>query len=230
MKKKNKKPKKPWTLALREAGLNPKKEIAIIVFGNVLLLVFAAFVYKMTDALIAPLSIGLLLIVSDYFLLGKVNRVKKTKAEALEKEFVHVFSYFKIFVGNGRPVYNAIEDCIRYSSPEMSDHLTNLLGEIDKDKSVKPYLNFASHFKSLEIRQVMISIYKMGNEGGSSTYIEQFQSVFSSIANEKRKYELSKFESTLNNNNFLPLADSALTMGLIIVAIVVIMGNLTYGI
>jgi hypothetical protein len=159
-----------------------------------------------------------------------VNRVKKIKTEALEKEFVHIFSYFKIFVGNGRPVYNAIEDCIRYASPDMSDLLTTLLGEIDKDKSVKPFLSFASHFKSLEIRQVMISIYKMGNEGGSSTYIEQFQSVFSAIANEKRKYELSKFENTLSNNNFLPLADSALTMGLIIVAIVVIMGNLTYGI
>ena len=79
MKKKNKKPKKPWTLALREAGLNPKKEIAIIVLGNVLLLVFAAFIYKMTEALIAPISIGLLLVAADYFLLGKVNRVKKIK-------------------------------------------------------------------------------------------------------------------------------------------------------
>ena len=230
MKKKNKKSKKPWVLTLKEAGLNPKKEIAIIVLGNVLLLAFAALIYKMTEVLIAPLSIGLLLIVTDYFLLGKVNRVKKIKTEALEKEFVHIFSYFKIFVGNGRPVYNAIEDCIRYASPDMSDLLTTLLGEIDKDKSVKPFLSFASHFKILEIRQVMISIYKMGNEGGSSTYIEQFQSVFSAIANEKRKYELSKFENTLSNNNFLPLADSALTMGLIIVAIVVIMGNLTYGI
>ena len=228
--KKNKKPKKPWALALKEVGLNPKKEIAIIILGNILLLVFAALIYRMTDALIAPLSMGLLLVITDYFLLGKVNRVKKAKTEALEKEFVHIFSYFKIFVGNGRPVYNAIEDCIRYASPDMSDLLTKLLEEIDKDKSVKPYLDFASRFKSLEIRQVMISIYKMGNEGGSSTYIEQFQSVFSAIASEKRKYELSKFESTLNNNNFLPLADSALTMGLIIVAIVVIMGSLTYGI
>ena len=228
--KKNKKPKKPWALTLKEVGLNPKKEIAIIILGNILLLVFAALIYRMTDALIAPLSMGLLLVITDYFLLGKVNRVKKAKTEALEKEFVHIFSYFKIFVGNGRPVYNAIEDCIRYASPDMSDLLTKLLEEIDKDKSVKPYLDFASRFKSLEIRQVMISIYKMGNEGGSSTYIEQFQSVFSAIASEKRKYELSKFESTLNNNNFLPLADSALTMGLIIVAIVVIMGSLTYGI
>ena len=228
--KKNKKPKKPWALTLKEVGLNPKKEIAIIILGNILLLVFAALIYRMTDALIAPLSMGLLLVITDYFLLGKVNRVKKAKTEALEKEFVHIFSYFKIFVGNGRPVYNAIEDCIRYASPDMSDLLTKLLEEIDKDKSVKPYLDFASRFKSLEIRQVMISIYKMGNEGGSSTYIEQFQSVFSAIASEKRKYELSKFESTLNNNNFLPLADSALTMGLIIVAIVVIMGSLAYGI
>ena len=219
MKKKNK-PKKPWALTLKEAGLNPKKEIALMIIGNIFLIAVAFLAYKVTKVLIASLSIVLLAIVGDYFLLGKASRVKKVKDEALEKEFVHVFSYFKIFVGNGRPVYNALEDCIRYSSPDMSDLLRTLLEEIDKDKSVK----------SLVIRQVMISIYKMGNEGGSSTYIQQFESVFSSVAAEKRKYELSKFESTLNNNNFLPLADSALTMGLIIVAIVVIMGNLAYGI
>ena len=228
--KKKKKLKKPWALALKEAGLNPKKEIALMIIGNIFLIAVAFLAYKVTKVLIASLSIILLAIVGDYFLLGKASRVKKVKYEALEKEFVHVFSYFKIFVGNGRPVYNALEDCIRYSSPDMSDLLRKLLEEIDKDKSVKPYLSFSEHFKSLEIRQVMISIYKMGNEGGSSTYIQQFESVFSSVAAEKRKYELSKFESTLNNNNFLPLADSALTMGLIIVAIVVIMGNLAYGI
>ena len=126
--KKNKKPKKPWALTLKEVGLNPKKEIAIIILGNILLLVFAALIYRMTDALIAPLSMGLLLVITDYFLLGKVNRVKKAKTEALEKEFVHIFSYFKIFVGNGRPVYNAIEDCIRYYAEVVCNHI--LLGII----------------------------------------------------------------------------------------------------
>ena len=217
-------------MTLKEAGLNPKKEMALMVVGNIFLLAVAFFAYRMTNALIAPLSIVLLIVVTDYFLLGKASRVKRIKTEALEKEFVHVFSYFKIFVGNGRPVYNALEDCVRYSSPAMSDLITNLLKDIDSDKSVKPYLSFSTHFYNLEIRQVMISIYKMGNEGGSSKYIQQFESIFSSVASEKRKYELSKFENTLNNNNFLPLADSALTMGLIIVAIVVIMGNLAYGI
>lgn len=228
--KKNKKVKKSWSVALKESGLNPKKEIAFIVMTNISLLVMAFFAYMMSEALIAPLSIILLIAVSDFFLLGKASRVKKMRVEELEKEFVHIFSYFKIFVTNGRPVYNALEDCVRYSSPAMSDLLTTLLKDIDADKSVKPYLTFSTNFRSLEIRQVMISIYKMGNEGGSSTYIQQFESVFSSVAAEKRKYQISKFESTLNNNNFLPLADSALTMGLIVVAIVVIMGNLAYGI
>ena len=200
--KKNKKVKKSWSVALKESGLNPKKEIAFIVMTNISLLVMAFFAYRMSEALIAPLSIILLIAVSDFFLLGKASRVKKMRVEELEKEFVHIFSYFKIFVTNGRPVYNALEDCVRYSSPAMSDLLTTLLKDIDADKSVKPYLTFSTNFES----------------------------VFSSVAAEKRKYQISKFESTLNNNNFLPLADSALTMGLIVVAIVVIMGNLAYGI
>ena len=43
MKKKNKKVKKSWSVALKESGLNPKKEIAFIVMTNIFLLVMAFF-------------------------------------------------------------------------------------------------------------------------------------------------------------------------------------------
>ena len=84
--KKKKKPKKPWALTLKEAGLNPKKEIALMIVGNIFLIAVAFLAYKVTKVLIASLSIVLLAIVGDYFLLGKASRVKKVKYEALEKE------------------------------------------------------------------------------------------------------------------------------------------------
>lgn len=227
--KKKEKTRRHFSLKMVEAGLNPKKEIFTIILADIVLLAIAIYAYFSTGMLIASLSIVLVAIVGDYYLMGKADRLSKDKNEKMESEFVHVFSYFKVFVNNGRPVYNALEDCIRYSSKDMGDLLEELLLSIDKDKTVKPYLTFSSHFKSLEIRQVMISIFKMSNEGPSSQYAMQFGSVFASLSDEKRKMEINKYSGSLDSMNFLPLADSALTIGLIIVAIVVIMGRLTYG-
>lgn len=228
MKNKDKK-KSQLSLKMVEAGLDPKKEIATIVVADLVILGIAIYAYIATSMPIASLSLILLAVVGDYYLLNKAGRIKNIKTEKLEQEFVHVFSYFKIFVQNGRPAYNALEDCIRYCSTDMANLFEELLLSIDKDKTVKPYLTFSEHFKSLEIRQVMISIFKMSDEGSSSQYAQQFESIFASLADEKRKAEVDKYSGRLDSMNFLPMADSALTIGLIIVAIVTIMGRLTYG-
>lgn len=229
MKSKEKK-QNQLSLKMSEAGLDPKKEIATVVIIDILLLVIAIYAFVLTKMPIASLSIILLAAVGDYFLLTKAGRLKNVQVEKLEQEFVHIFSYFKIFIQNGRPVYSALEDCIRYASKDMANLFEELLLSIDKDKSVKPFLTFSEHFKSLEIRQVMISIYKMSTEGFSSQYAQQFESIFASLADEKRKSEIDKYGGRLDSMNFLPMADSALTIGLIIVAIVTIMGRLNYGI
>lgn len=214
---------------MEKAGLNPKKEIAVILFVDVLLMGACYYAYIKTSSLFAPLSIAVFMIASNLMFLGRAKKANELLKETLETEFVHIFSYFKIFITNGRPVYNALEDCIRYSSPKMERAITSLLVEIDKDKSVKPYLSFAENFGNLEIRQVMISVYKMSLQGGSTLYFEQFDAVFDSLANEKRKQEIDKRKGKLESLNFLTLADSALTMGLIIIAIVTIMGRISNG-
>jgi len=223
------KKKNGLALQMEKAGLNPKKELTLLVVVDIVLLMAAYYAYSKTGSSVAPISIALFMIAGDVLLLGRAKKANELNKEILEEEFVHIFSYFKIFITNGRPVYNALEDCIRYSSPKMETILTALLIDIDKDKSVKPFLCFAENFSSLEIRQVMISIYKMTLQGESPLYFAQFDAVFGSLSNEKRKLEVDKFKNKLESLNFLPLADSALTMGLIIVAIVTIMGRISSG-
>jgi hypothetical protein len=104
-----------------------------------------------------------------------------------------------------------------------------LLQGIDEDKTVTPFLAFAEIFPSLEIRQVMISIYKMAEEGGGEAYIRQFQTIFASLASQKRKDLLGKTKSRLEGLCFLPLIDSGVTMGLIVIGIVIVIGDLVNG-
>lgn len=215
--------KSKMTERFLEAGLNPKKEYLSLTVVDLVLVVFAILLYWYQRQIVGPISILLLMGGIDYLFLNKPKRILEKKKVSMESEFVHVFSYFSIFVKNGRPVYNALEDCIRYSSLELGECLKRLLEDIDKDKTVAPYLTFSEQFKNLEIKQVMISIYKMSFEGGGESYLRQFETLFENLSSIERENRLEREKSRFGNYNFLPLFASALSMGIIAVAVVILM-------
>lgn len=222
---KKKKHKEPsgWAKRCIEASLLSKRELIQLIFIDVILVVLAFFLYTTSRnqiALWSPLLAG---IAVDYWILGKPKRILERKRAEDENEFVHLFSYFSIYVRNGEPVYSALEDTIRYASSGMSSKLQTLLTSIDEDKSVKPYLAFAENFPSLEIQQVMISVYKMSVEGEGEAYLRQFETIFESLADGKRQERMEQEQKRYSNFNFLPTMASALSMGIIAVAIVILM-------
>jgi hypothetical protein len=210
---------------MEEAGLDPKKELTKIVLIDLLFLALAVFLYVYERQLVSALSLFLLAFLSDYFLLGNAKRKKKAHQTRLESEFVHIFAYFSIYMRNGIPVYHALEEIIRYASKDMEGYLRELLKAIDADKSVVPFVGFADHFASLEIRQVMISIYRMVDEGGNEAYLRQFSVLFEGLAKQKEEEELEMEKRHLENLTFLPMLDSGLTMLLISLGIAIIIGG-----
>jgi Flp pilus assembly protein TadB len=214
---------------MREAGLEPKKECLSFFLFVLAIAGFAVYAYLVSHSLIAAFSLALVGIVGGYFLLSRSARILGARHEKDEQEFVRIFAYFSIFVRDGIPVYSALEDTIRYAESDMSKKLRRLLSEIDADKSVAPFVRFASAFPSLEIQQVMISIYKMVDEGGGEAYLRQFTLLFDSLAEDKRKSLLLHKEEEMQNLSMLPLLASGLTMGLITIALIVIMGGIVNG-
>lgn len=214
---------------MKEAGLNPKKELFFIGLLDLGFFILSVLAYEKSKSVIAIGAFGLILVLTDYFFLGKAGRLRKSQGERLESEFVHIFAYFSIFIDNGFPVYPALEEIKKYASPSMSEHMEKLISGIDEDKTVKPYLAFSENFPSLEIRQVMIAIFKMAEEGGGEAYIRQFQTIFASLASQKRKDQLTKVKSRLESLCFLPLIDSGVTMGLVVIGIVIVIGDLING-
>ncbi len=223
----NSKRKSKFKETYAEAKLDFKKEIIKFAVVNISLIVLSAVVYIFSKQIITLACIGIFLITIDYLLLTRPSQIVKKQREDLESEFVHVFVYFGLFVKNGRPVYNALEDCMRYSSDNLRDKIKTLLDEIDEDKTITPYMNFAKNFQNLEIKQVLISIYKMSIEGGGEEYLRQFDAIFTTLSNSKRNKSIENEKSKYGNYNFLPMLASALSMGIIAVAVIVLMEEYT---
>jgi hypothetical protein len=177
-------------------------------------------------------ALGLLLVlgVLDGVVIVQFRKALHGDDSLFQAEFTRIFAYFAIYIRDGLPVYHALEECVRYASPEMEKRLRALLEGIDSDKSVAPYITFGESFHSMEIRQLLISIYRMVDEGGGESYIRQFNVLFESLQANQAKAELERADSKLGSAAILPMADSALVMLLITIGIIQIIGGYVDGI
>lgn len=186
---------------------------------------FAVY-YFLHETLLAfvLLAIG---IVFFFTLLGKGKQKEALQGEVLEEEFVSLFTFFSIYIEDGLTVYSSLQELLKYASPEMDKRLSALLTAIDEDKTVTPYIVFADTFHNLLVREVMIAVYKMVDEGSSSVYLRQYGALFDSLASEKRILERERFLSKLGSVSFLPMIASGLTSALITIGVVSAIGGIS---
>ena len=169
-------------------------------------------------------------LVFSYLALFRANKGSKKKKEAsLEKEFVKIFGFLEVYLRNKIPVYSALERLEEYSSPSMKALLETLIAEIDVNKSVEPYVHFAESFSSLTVKEVMISLYLLVEQGENENYLRQFSFLFSSFSSEEKKLFRERKMASLSNTHFFPLVGSAVTMIMISVGIMNAIGGIIGG-
>ena len=159
---------------------------------------------------------------------SKSSRQSKEKEED-EEQFVTLFSYFSIYIQDGFNVYNAFEEVLPYAKGRVKNNLEGMLMQISRDKTLLPYLSFASNFVSLEIREVMLAIYQMVDQGSSGVYLVQFQRLFSKLSDQKRVLRERKHIERLDGLSFLPLLGAGFTMLMLMLALMEIMGGMLDG-
>ena len=132
-------------------------------------------------------------------------------------------SYFEAFISNGNNVYNSFKMLIPYSSPYMDDVINSLLIQIDMDKSVGPYITFASKFNSHVIESLMLSIYQMIDSGESTNQFTEFEFLFSNIKNSYSESLIEEKKKSLDSLNSFPLIGAGfltITLSICIVSLI----------
>ena len=208
-------------------GLEPRKEC--IFFGMYSLLFVAAFVLVwlwngLGYFLIFP-TVGYLCFA--YFYYARYAMAVNAKLEKRNTEFVNLFTFCGIYIGDGFSVYNALEKVRDFASDDLSPVLERLLLDIDEDKSVTPYVTFASYFRDVAVKEVMLSVYQMVDEGQGGVYIRQFQKLFGRLSDTKHQLENQRRLNRLDTLSFLPLAGSGIAMLTLTLSIMEVMGGLT---
>lgn len=203
-----------------------KTEITRLLIIDFLICVSFIFLIIYSKNLLILVYFFGILVVFNFFYLTRYQRIINKNNANLINDFINTFSYFRIYISNNMNAYNAFKEVSKYSSPFIKTKLLVFLDEIDEDKSLKPYMNFAKNFNNKKVEEVMIAIYEMVNEGNSENYLNQFTSVFTSFKARVEKTNQEKRFSKFNLINAMSMGGMMLIMILIMLSIVNMVGEI----
>ncbi|MBP5092303.1 MAG: hypothetical protein J6328_07130 [Bacilli bacterium] len=206
-------------------GLDKKKEVARFLFLEILFLAAGVGAYFYLRRVFVLPGVAIFALVIGFLYFGRYDNLLKEKEQRATDQFVESFTYFSIYISNGYNVYRALEEASLLSQADVKPYFEELLDGIDGDKSLAPFLSFAKHFSSLSIKEVMLSVYQMVDEGGGVAHIRQFDSLFASFSEERHLLERERKKKVLGNLQALPLIGSGITMLALTAALVIIMGS-----
>ena len=207
-------------------GLSYKKEILKIVLINVASLGGIAILYFVFDYLIYVIVAAIALMAIDYLLLSRYKDKKNLILKAREDELIAIISYFEIYLQNKNNVYQSFNLLIPFCSSWMKDKIETFLKEIDKDKTVQPFINFANNFKHLASHSLMLSIYQMVEQGESFEQLTQFNVIYDELAKNRNKELIEQKERSLANMSTFPLAGAGLITVTLTISILSLLGDL----
>ena len=213
-----------------ELGLSPKQEVVILSCVNISLIVISAFAYIFFKQLLY-LAIGVaLLFIFDLLFLSRYSRQIMAKNSENLQEFATIFGYFRIFLHNGYSVYSGLKEIINFANDNLKRSLEKLINDIDKDKSVQPFVDFAHQFNEIIIEEMMISIYQLIDDGESSDYLNQFELIFDKFSDLLYQKYLRTKDSRLGLLSSAPLIGSCFLIIVLTLGIITIIGDLVNGI
>ena len=163
---------------LQFLNLSFKKEVIKLLIINLVIIAIIAVSYFFIKEIYIFIMIIFGGVFIDYYLISSYGQKRDRILRNREDEFVSMISYFKIFIGNQNNVYHSFECLLPYASEWMANEINNLLGDMDRDKTVRPFIDFAKQFNSPTIESVMLSIFQMIDEGGNENRLNHFNFSF----------------------------------------------------
>ena len=209
-------------------GLSYKKELIKVILINLISLIGGAVAFLFTKNIVVPIVAAIVLGLMNFFFLTRYGDKKRAILKNRENELIAIISYFEVYIQNNNNVYQSFNQLIPYCSDWMKEKIEELLKQIDEDKTVQPFIDFAHNFQSLSIHSLMLSIYQMVDQGENSEQLIQFNVIFDELAKNRSKEIIDNKEKSLANMSTFPLVGAGLITITLTISILSILGDLIY--
>ncbi len=205
---------------------NKIKEYVLIAVVNIAVIASAVTLTIFLKQIMIAFVGLIALVISNYLIINSYIDKKKAILDEREHEFIAIISYFQFFITNSYNVYQAFHSLVAYASPWMEEQIQSLIIEIDNDKSVKPFINFANKFKNNVASNVMMSIYQMVDEGENGLHMYQFNNLFQELSKSQQMDLIDAKERSMGSISSFPLIGAGAITVLLTFGIISVMGEM----
>lgn len=204
-------------------GLSYKKEITTGLAISIFLILLGVAGYLLLNSIIYLASGLLLSLLFNILYFSRYSKMEEEQKDLAKRDFVSLFTFFKIYLHNGYSVYTALKEIQSFADHDLATYLSELIREIDEDKSITPFIHFGRKFDDLIIEEMMISIYQMIDDGSNPTHLSQFDAIFSKVSDLAYEKELEKKKNGLASMSSFPLIGSGLLVLMVTFGIITVM-------
>ena len=207
-------------------GANKRLEILKLLLVNIVTITgFALIVVLLKQWMMTFVGVMALAILNYLFFNSYISK-KKEILKDRENELITIIGYFQFFISNSYNVYQAFKSLVPYSSPWMEEQILSLTNEIDNDKSIKPFMNFANKFTNKVAGNVMLSIYQMVDEGENNIHMLQFESLFQQLSRDLNEQRIDEKDRSMGSISSSPLIGAGAVTVLLTFGIISLMGEM----
>ena len=206
-------------------GLSYQKEMMFLVLLIVIVIALAFITYMFFKQIYFPLFIVGGGAIAVYFYLSRYSSLERKQEKEHVDQLISLLSYFEIFISNGNNVYTSFKMLIPYAEIFIQDAINAMLMQIDVDKTIGPYINFASKFNNRTIESLMLSIYQMVDNGENTIELSEFNLLFNNIKEKHFDEMIDSHKKSLDLFNSFPLIGAGAITIVLSLCIVSIIGD-----
>ena len=218
--------KKSFKNRITDLGLSYQKEMVILLIIELAIIILTGATYFFYRKMLV-LIIGVVAIIAITFLyFSRYSSLESKKKKEHVDELISLLSYFELFISNKNNVYTSFKMLIPYASTFMDEAINNMLNQIDVDKSVGPFIDFANKFDNRVVESLMLSIYQMVDNGENSGQFKEFAILFNNIEKDHQITKAEEKKRKLDSLDSWPLFGAGAITIILAMSILGVVGEL----
>jgi hypothetical protein len=146
-----------------------------------------------------------------------------------QKDMIDAYRLIKVMLMQAVSPYQALQTILPFVKSDLAENIHDLLMAIDQDKSIHPYLHFASGFHSLMIEQLFFALYQLENQGGQGQQLQQFQYLFDQAEHQYYQSQLNQFHEGMQNANGYVMVATGMIAFSLLIGVMQLIAGMMYG-
>jgi hypothetical protein len=173
-------------------------------------------------------SLGLLVVLEIGYWVYQDSQ-KDHRLRDRQKQMMDAYRLIKVMLMQSVSPYQALQTILPFVDSELGENIHDLIMAIDQDKSIHPYLHFASGFQSLMIEQLFFALYQLENQGGHGQQLQQFQYLFDQAEHQYFQSQLNQFHEGMQNANGYVMVATGMIAFSLLIGVMQLIAGMMYG-